>query len=157
MITQEQLKELLDYNSTTGEFTWKVSRGNCYKPGQTAGCLSMHGYITIGINSRNYKAHRLAWLYTHGEWPKQHIDHIDGVKTNNAIANLRDTSHRENCQNRKSHRDGNLVGARWVEHNKKWLARIRLCNKQVYLGYFLTEEEAHNAYMQAALKLQETV
>jgi hypothetical protein len=97
------LKELLRYEYETGLFYWLVSRGGGCKVGQVAGCLDKKsGYIKIQINSHQYYAHRLAWAYIHGEYPngeKPFIDHINGKKADNRLANLKCSSSGENNKN----------------------------------------------------------
>jgi len=78
MITQAGLKELLNYNPETGDFAWVKSK----KP---AGGISSYGYRRIIIDGKEHKAHRLAWLYTHGVFPEDQIDHINGVRHDNRI------------------------------------------------------------------------
>ena len=76
MLTQAKLKEVLHYDPETGDFTWQVSTANCIKVGALAGSKDSYGYHKIAIKGKTYKAHRLAWLYTHGEFPEDAIDHI---------------------------------------------------------------------------------
>lgn len=156
MITQQELQDLLDYNPATGEFRWKIQRGRAIKAGDAAGCIQKStGYWQISSSGKTYQAHRLAWLYVYGQWPKGMVDHIDGKKTNNAIANLRDVSHRQNQQNRHYHRNGKLVGAGWDKKNMRWQSHIYIDGKQRSLGRFDSELAAHHAYLRALLKLQE--
>lgn len=96
MITQNTLKELFDYNPDTGLFTWKVAKARRIKAGDVAGNLNNTGYIHIRVDGKNYQAHRLAWLYTHGKFPDNCIDHINGIKDDNRISNLRDVTTQEN-------------------------------------------------------------
>jgi hypothetical protein len=153
MITQSELKQLLDYDPNTGVFTWKVRKTNKIQIGDKAGNLSCKGYIVIAINQKSYKAHRLAWLYIVGDWPTDMIDHVNGCKSDNSWENLRDVSHRGNCCNRDKHRNGKLPGTSWYQHHKKWRAQIRINGKIEHLGYFDTEEEASHAYLKAKANL----
>jgi len=151
MITQKQLKEVLDYDSETGVFIWKKSVSNCHA-GDIAGCINDTGYRRIKIDNRRYPAHRLAWLFIHNTFPIGEIDHIDGNRSNNRIKNLRDVSRRGNQSNRKSHRDGRLVGV--YKHSSlsknPWRARIMFGGESIHIGVFPTEEEAHEAYIRKA-------
>lgn len=99
ILSAKRLREILDYNPETGIFTWKVMLAHRRKPGDVAGSLT-HGYIEIGIENHSYRAHHLAWLYIHGELPQGMIDHIDGNRVNNAIANLRIATNQQNSQNK---------------------------------------------------------
>lgn len=104
------LKEYLHYNPNTGIFTWikLSSKYSRIKIGQKAGCNNGAGYICIEINNKNYKAHRLAWYLYYGTWPKGQIDHINGVKEDNRINNLRDVTSSTNSKNRTYHRKREL-------------------------------------------------
>jgi hypothetical protein len=90
MITRARLLELLDYNPATGIFRWKASTNQRIKPGSIAGCCRHEKYWWIRLDGRSYSAGRLAWLYVYGNWPLHQIDHINRVKTDNRIGNLRD-------------------------------------------------------------------
>lgn len=147
--TCEQLQSILDYAAESGVFTWKVRRGNVLQ-GRAAGYLRDDGYITIRINRRHYRAHRLAWLWMHGEWPTDDIDHIDGNPANNAIDNLRTVSPGENLQNmRRARSDNNcgLLGVAWQKSCKLWRAQIRVNGQRIHIGYFKDAESAHAAYL----------
>jgi hypothetical protein len=149
-LTQERLKSLLNYNPETGEFTRLVSRRS-YQAGEIAGCLkrdrSEKVYIIIKIDGKNYRAHRLVWLYSYGKWPKNDIDHIDQDSTNNRLINLRDVSHAENGKNRKMSKRNNSGVTGVCFHNKaqKWMARIKVNGKGIYLGYFELKDDAITA------------
>jgi hypothetical protein len=137
MLTIEYLKEILDYNHITGDFRWNKQVSCRSAPGDLAGCLDKKlNYRFIKIEYRRYSAHRLAWFYYHGQWPKHVIDHINGNKTDNSIANLRDITNRENCNNRKSHRSGRLQGASMSKHAKKWASHIQIDGRQKTSGLF---------------------
>jgi hypothetical protein len=116
-LTQARLKELLDYNPDTGIFTRKVSRPG-FRVGDVAGSLTERGYIKIGIDGKNYSAHRLAWLYVHGKSPDNCIDHINGVRDDNRISNLRDVTSQENSSTvlaRKNQADAISAGKTGVK------------------------------------------
>ena len=96
-LTLYLLKKLLHYNPRTGIFTWKISsKYSCVKIGDIAGCKNKDGYIIIGIDGKNYQAHRLAWFYTYGVWPKDQLDHEDHIRHHNWIDNLREVTHLKN-------------------------------------------------------------
>lgn len=154
MLTQEYLQSILDYNKDTGIFTWKKksSKFSKIELGTIAGSYDKYGYRRIKIDFTHYKTHRLAWLYVYGSLPKGHIDHINGVVDDNSITNLRLVSDRENQQNRKTHRAGALVGASFHKATSKWQAQIKVNKKQIYLGVYNTEQEAHEAYLREVAK-----
>lgn len=150
----EQLKTSLDYDAETGVFTWKIRPSKAVKAGDVAGCVEKRiGYITIGIAGCIYKAHRLAWLYTHGEWPKGLIDHINGNKADNRICNLRDVFADGNSQNvrkpNKRNKSG-FMGVIWYQN--KWRASMSVNGKSKWLGDYSTPEEAHQVYLEAKRK-----
>lgn len=111
------------------------------------------GYLRVSIYGVSYKAHRLAWLHHYGEWPSNTIDHINGNRTDNRIANLRDVPHAENQLNLKRHRAGNAPHPKIVRKPKrigtvyfmarlnKWMAQY----KREYLGVFISKEMAERA------------
>lgn len=144
MITQEILKTLLNYDPDTGIFTWLVSSGRS-KAGAVAGSLNHgDGYWQIHINNKRYKNHRLAWLYVHGTFPSDQLDHINRVRTDNRLCNLRMSTQSENMQNisiRKDNTSGH-AGVSWRKDAQKWHARISLNYKRIDLGYFTDLAEA---------------
>lgn len=157
--TQELLREWFIYNPLTGLFYWnKEPTSGIKRLGMQAGCRRGTGYIFIGL--RGYVqigAHRLAWIYTHGEIPVgMEIDHIDNNPANNAIANLRLATSRQQKRNKRvqSNNRSGLKGAYYHDchRGKKWRSQIKLGNRLVFLGYFHTAEEAHAAYGKAAVE-----
>lgn len=96
----ETLRSQVSYNPVTGKF-YRSFRSGAVKE---VGTLTPQGYITVSIFCQNYRAHRLAWLCVHGEWPPYYIDHINGVTTDNRIVNLRAVTPLENSQNSKTMR-----------------------------------------------------
>lgn len=154
-LTQSRLKELLHYNPDTGLFTWKVSLSKRVKVGDIAGTVKNPGYLRIRIDGKPYYAHRLAWLYVYGAWPKDQIDHINGERTDNRICNLREATNAENQQNRKKQINNvsGYPGVYWNKSGQKWQARIKINSKTKYLGLFETPEAGHHAYLAAKAEL----
>jgi len=155
-LTAERLREVLAYDRETGFFTWKVSK---YKPqliGQVAGSLNQSGYWHIGVDGAEHKAHRLVWLYVHGEWPPGRLDHENGETADNRFANLRLATHSQNIANSRLRRDSTsgLKGVSFYTSAGKWGANISKDGRRHYLGLFNTPEEAHAAYCAAAGELQ---
>jgi hypothetical protein len=149
----ETLKELLSYEPETGIFRWKVARTNSNKVGDIAG-YSEGRYWKIGIGKTKHYAHRLAWAMVYGEMPKQHIDHINGDKLDNRIANLRLADKSQNGANRGKQKDNTsgFKGVYWHKQNQGYAAEIRIKNKKHYLGIFDTAIAAHFAYRLAAVQ-----
>ncbi|MFV1944119.1 HNH endonuclease signature motif containing protein [Pseudomonas luteola] len=167
-LTAERVRELLDYNPETGEFSWKEEKragfkGSVvmHKKGSKAGTKRTDGRTVIRVDARLYMAYRLAWLWMTGEWPRFEIDHIDGDSTNDRFANLRDVSRKLNQENlrrpQKSKGGSKYLGvyANKFGRRKPWRAAISTNGKQKYLGEFLTEEEAYQAYLLAKRQLHE--
>lgn len=153
MLTYERLAELLAYDATTGLFTWRVSRGT-RKAGAVAG-TPLDGYVSIGLDGKTYKGHRLAWLYVKGEWPAFELDHWDTDKMNNRFANIRPATRGQNvanCGRRTDNRSG-FKGVRQKKGCATWEARIRHKGKLQHLGSYATPEAAHEAYCTAAERL----
>lgn len=142
ILTQKRLRELLDYQPDTGKFTWLVKRGN-KSAGAPAGCFDADGYKVIRVDTRMYKAHRLAWLYVHGVMPTLNIDHINRDKADNRIANLRECNQSENMQNvaDASTRSG-CRGVTWYARDQKWIVRLRLNYKVIRVGRFKNLSDA---------------
>jgi hypothetical protein len=116
--------------------------------------MDAKGYVRIRLHGRDYLAHRLAWLYMTGEWPVAFLDHINGVRDDNRICNLREANNTENIRNARKGR-GNKSGFKGVHLNRstnRWEAKICVDRKQKYLGLFDTPEEAYGAYCAAAEK-----
>ena len=141
VLTQELVKEVFDYNPDTGVFTWADSRGGRVKIGAVAGWRHNAGYWNLQINKVKYYAHRLAWLYVYGELPEE-IDHINQVKSDNRIENLRPANRAINNQNWPM-RKNNTSGCMGVNlHCGKWRSRIMVNNKEIGLGSYETKAEA---------------
>lgn len=144
----EELRELLHYDRATGIFRWRVTRTGTARAGSIAGRTSNKGYRQIKVYGNHYFAHRLAWLWVHGEWPSAGIDHINTDKTDNRIENLRQASPSQNGANRpvQSNNTSGLKGVCWNRASKKWQASAMVGGRLKYLGLFDSREEAHGAY-----------
>jgi hypothetical protein len=151
-LTADELRRLLSYDPERGDFRWLVFRNNRVRDREIAGGLSGYGYWQIKLNKRLYRAHRLAWLYVHGQWPSGGLDHIDGNPLNNAIANLREATDSQNQHNQGKRRN-NTSGYKGVyrpHYSDKWRAQIYINGKGIALGSFDTPEDAATAYSVAA-------
>lgn len=144
-LTIEELKDELHYNPETGYFTSLKRRGK-REIGDIAGMMSYKGYIGIKVFGLRYSAHRLAWFYTYGVWPEEQIDHINGVRDDNRLENLRLANSFENMANRKIGAN-NTTGVKGVTYakddrrNRRYRAQINV-NKVVHKQDFYTLEEA---------------
>lgn len=133
MITQERLKRVYHYNPSTGIFKRREGAqrtGRVVKPeGSTT------RYLLICVDGKEYRAHRLSWLYMYGEWPRKQIDHIDGDGLNNAIVNLRDVTPLENCRNRPKSKANNtgIVGVFWNSNKNAYVAKIMVGGRHIHL------------------------
>jgi len=152
MLTQEKLKSILNFNPETGVFTWLIKPSAKVKENDIAGYFSKKGYVRITINNECYPAHRLVWLYVHGYWPTNMIDHINHDKFDNRIANLREATASENGQNQIKHHSRNkhgYLGVSFCNYHKKYISQIVTNRKLKHLGLFDTPELAHSAYLKA--------
>lgn len=159
-ISQEYIKELLSYDKDTGIFIWKKDRRGVI-PGTIAGSYNSYGYRQIIIYGTNYLAHRLAWLHEYGEFPKGQIDHINRVKDDNCIKNLRVVNNQENSRNKglQSNNKSGHQGVSWSKRHNKWMARIGIGKEAAdklglktshkYLGLFADFDEAVCEYIKA--------
>lgn len=155
-ITAERLREVLDYNPETGIFVWRFRPNVSARAGKIAGCVSINGYIKVNSGSKTYFAHRLAWLYVHGVWPKEYIDHINGDKADNRIDNLREATPAQNCQNLRRATSACLSGILGVSKREYgYSAHITIGYKTRNLGKYATIEEAQAAYLAAKTALHE--
>ena len=133
------------FTERDGKLYNKYTRGWQAKAGEQAGSLKHTGYRQVRINSKMYQEHRVVYVIHHGHIPNRlQIDHINGDRADNRIANLRLLTHTQNCQNKKS--------AKGFSYNKrlnKYSAQLKVKGKQIYLGMFDTKEQAKGAYLEA--------
>ena len=136
-ITQDQLKELLHYNPVSGDFVWSKHRRGV-KFGTVAGYINYSGYWLIRINDKNYRAHRLAFLYMNGSFPAQEVDHINGIRTDNSFLNLREIDRVGNMQNTKiySTNTSNIMGVAFFKDRGRWRADININKKLTIIGQY---------------------
>lgn len=150
-VDQDCLKEYFHYDPATGVFTHAKNKRFL---GRVSGHKHRLGYLVIGLKRSIYYAHRLAWLYAHGHWPDGEIDHINGDRADNRIANLRVVSRQVNMQNvqtkaaRPKATSSYLGVSRDVRmRTRPWRAIVSKDGKNYDCGYWATEEEAHAAYV----------
>ena len=148
MITQDILQLYFIYDSATGWFTNRFSRGRAGK-GARAGSPSGHGYRKLSVGYEKIYEHQAAWLYTHGVVPTE-IDHINRNGDDNRLANLRSCNRTQNNVNRRE--PHSLRGAYYHLRSDKWYSKIQVHGKVIFLGNYTTAEEAHVAFEAAHLK-----
>lgn len=151
---QSLLKEYFDYDEKHGNLIWKKQqqRGIKIEIGSIAGWINERGYRYISFRGKDYKAHRLVWMYNYGQFPNEGIDHVNHVKDDNRIDNLRDVSQRENCMNKSIYLNNKSGHAGVSFRYKKWRARINVNKKEISLGVFNKKEDAVKARKEAEIK-----
>lgn len=145
-MTQKWLKDRYSYCPNSGLFTNK-------KNGKILGSLSKNGYIRTFLNKKEYKVHRLVWLYNYGYLPKKQIDHINHIRNDNRLCNLREVTRSENYKNKKIYKNNSsgVMGVQWYKNNKKWGASISIKGNTIFLGLFLKYSEAVDARKNAEI------
>lgn len=157
-ITANEARSVWDYNPLTGQFHWRATHLPSLS-GRQAGKIVSTGYITIGYRGKSFFAHRLAWLIVYGREPYRVIDHINGIRTDNRIINLREADIWQNNANRSMRRDNTsgYKGVSFIRKRNKFAAQISIPNSRPrankHLGYFDRAEDAHRAYCNAAKSL----
>jgi len=145
VITQDELKLLFRY--VEGKlFRIKTVRNNA-KANSHAGWTTTRGYRKIQICGKHYAEHRLVWLWFKGSFPENEIDHINHIKDDNRIENLRDVTHATNGKNQSSQptNTSGVQGVSWYKNNKRWIAFITVDGNSIHLGSYLEFHEAVNA------------
>lgn len=138
----EKIVQCISYDPETGILRWEVSPARRVRAGSEVGWLDLEGYRRTKILGHSILTHRIAWFLHYGRWPTDQIDHVNGVRDDNRISNLRDVSRSENQCNRHTHREGRLPYA--IRKRSRWQVQVKVFGKRVYLGCFATEREAHD-------------
>lgn len=147
-LSADRLRELLHYDQSTGIFTWAKDGARTIRAGNVAGYPKGRGYWMIHVDGRMHLSHRLAWLHVTGKWPTGQIDHINGDRGDNRIANLRDVPQSTNQQNQRRAHATSQSGVLGVSKVGNWFkARIRENGQLKNLGKFGSAEDAHAAYL----------
>lgn len=157
----DYLRSILRYDAETGDLWWLVrndvpDRVNKRLAGKRAfTSINDKGYAHGGIHGVSYLAHRVSWALYYGVWPSRHIDHINGCRADNRIKNLREATNSENLMNRgkQSNNTSGYKGVYYRKDRSKWQAHIHLNGRNIYLGRFNTAEDAHKAYINAAMHM----
>lgn len=150
-LTHDRLKQLLDYDPATGIFTRRIKTSNHCNPHGVAGSKDTLGYLRLSLDGCVVLAHRAAWFYVHGVWPRDIIDHINGVKDDNRLSNLREATRQQNGFNRgkNSNNKSGFKGVRQRESGR-WEAYITVKRKRITIGLYDRPQEASAAYETAA-------
>lgn len=148
------LHEWFHYEPDTGELYWKKDR-KANKAGAEAGYLHKSvGYVRVHLFRKEYLVHRLGWFLHHGVWPKEQLDHINHIRHDNRLENLREATHRQNNQHKAIFNKG--VTFRKGAKFDSWVAQTSVSGKKIGLGSYRTREEAEKAYEDFILNLEGT-
>jgi len=152
-LTQKELMKDLSYDCDTGIFIRKISRSNV-NIGDIAGGTEKNGYRVIRLKGKKYKAHRLAWLYIYGKFPDDQIDHINHIRNDNRISNLRSVTRSENLKNQSMFKNNTsgFSGVKWDKRDKVWKSQIGVNGKRIHLGEFTDKQDAIKARKEANIK-----
>lgn len=157
----EELCKLLRYDPETGKLFWRprtdsffstkgmAPRWNAlYSGAEAFTSLNSSGYYHGKIFGKLYRAHRVAWAISHGAWPENEIDHINGNRIDNRLINLRSATRSENSRNSRIRSDNTSghKGVRWIKSRCKWEARVRVSGINRHIGYFASYELACDSY-----------
>jgi HNH endonuclease len=153
MISVQQLRYLFSYDPEVGVLRWKSAPGGRSDLiGREAGRINEKGYRKIMISGLRHYSHRIAWAIAYGRWPPGQIDHINAIRDDNRLCNLREANQLINSQNlrraRKDSRIG-LLGVSRVTKSATFQASIQVDGRRLFIGTFPTPEAAHAAYLAA--------
>ena len=135
-----------------GKLYWTHGRSRS-KNGRLVGSMNSEGYMVFTFKWNQYRLHRVLYCIYHelelADIEGMIIDHINGDRSDNSKGNLRLATHRVNNSNTLAHRNGKLVGATYCKSRERWRARYKVNGKYKHIGWYLTELEAHQAYVEA--------
>jgi hypothetical protein len=154
-IDHAELVRVIDYDAETGIFTWKARTSKGVRVGDSVGSKCSNGYLRAKVNGVEYLLHRLAWFHVHGEWPRR-VDHINGVRNDNRIVNLRNVDARTNSENQHRAMVNNRLGVLGVcfeKQTRKFKASIRTRGRSITLGRYDSPEAAHAAYLEGKRRI----
>lgn len=146
MLTFEEASRIFSYDEETGKLFWKERIHKRIRVGWECGRLTGHGYRKVRAYNKEYYVHRIVWLLKTGHWPKNQIDHINRIRDDNRIHNLRDVTCQQNLWN------NNYLGIKKARVGTTYSANIGVDGSVIYLGNFPTAELAHTAYKLAKEK-----
>lgn len=148
------IRDLIDYNPETGVLTAKANFSG-RQAGSVIGSQTWQGYYAFSLFGKKCFAHRLAWLLHYGEWPSQPIDHINGIKTDNSIRNLRLCSLSQNQFNKPTQKNNTtgVKGVYWNKRDKRYVASVQFNGKKYSAGHHKDIDSAKEAVMKLREKL----
>ena len=151
--TIDRLRQMFCYDPDGGDIFW-IEKGKGKIKKQAAGTTELSGYRGILIDGKRIRSHRIAWALFYGEWPEDQIDHVNGVKSDNRIANLRKASNSQNGKNLsiKKNNTSGYPGVSFDKANNKWRAMIKVNYKSIHLGRFTELSDAIAAKKDAEIK-----
>jgi len=149
----DELKSLLSFDGKTGEIHW-IAPGKGRIKKKAAGCKMNNGYVGICLKGKRISAHRIAWALYYGQWPKNQIDHINGIRHDNRIQNLREATNSQNGKNRSSGKNNSsgVCGVYFEKQTQRWKAYIRVNYKNISIGRFDVFDDAVKARKEAEAK-----
>jgi hypothetical protein len=150
-----RLRELFRYDAENGELIWEMRVSNAVRSGTVAGCRHRSGYWVVTMRGVQFLAHRIIWAFMTGAWPKEEIDHMNGIKDDNRWTNLRSCTRSENDQN-SFRQCNNRSGYKWVFQRggrSSWIARVQSNKRIVVKQGFKTKEAAYLAACEIAKEL----
>ena len=155
----DYLRKRLRYEPETGKLFWRdcADMPNNWRAryAETEAFTNVSGgYRTGRVDAATFGAHRVAWSIHYGEWPSNQIDHINGIRADNSIANLRVVTPQENSRNRTMNRDNTsgVCGVSWFKRLKKWKVQIKVDGRMIHLGLFDSIEDAAAARAEASAR-----